>query len=151
MPRNTSLLRFPTGMEMTKARPYQELKALKERNPNIDIKVMVDWTSPASTGDFFASKMYLTLKSYLEEKYCPMEQIWNFRGFSFKLAENRIHDKVFVVDGEKMIMGGMNIGNEYLQGGSSKLGWHDTDILFEGQAAQVATKYLSNHSFCKNT
>ena len=81
MPRNTSLLRFPTGMEMTKARPYQELKALKERNPNIDIKVMVDWTSPASTGDFFASKMYSRLKVTWKKKYCPMEQILEFSRF----------------------------------------------------------------------
>ncbi|HAZ12566.1 MAG: hypothetical protein A2X86_11795 [Bdellovibrionales bacterium GWA2_49_15] len=120
---------------------YKELKALKERNPHIDIKIMVDWTSPASTGDFFASKMYLKLKKLIGRRnIVQWNKFWNFRGFSFKLSENRIHDKVFVVDGEKLVMGGMNIGNEYLQGGLTKVGWHDTDILFEGPAAQVATK-----------
>ncbi|MBI2520854.1 MAG: phosphatidylserine/phosphatidylglycerophosphate/cardiolipin synthase family protein [Bdellovibrio sp.] len=120
---------------------YHELKSLKERNPNIDIKIMVDWTSPASTGDFFASKMYLQLKKLVGRKnIVQWNKFWNFRGFSFKLAENRIHDKVFVVDGDKLIMGGMNIGSEYLQGGLTKVGWHDTDILFEGPVAQVATK-----------
>ncbi len=120
---------------------YQALKALLIRNPKIDIRIMVDWTSPASTGDFFASKMYLKLKHLIGSSHIVLwNKMWNFRSFSFKLAENRIHDKVFVVDGEKMIMGGMNIGSEYLQGGLTPTGWHDTDIMFEGPAAQTGAK-----------
>jgi putative cardiolipin synthase len=117
------------------------LSQLKQRRPNIDIKVMMDWTSPASTSDFFAQKFYKDLQKLLGKKnVVQWNKLWNFRSFSLKIMSNRIHDKVMVIDGKKMISGGMNIGNDYLLGGDTRKGWHDTDIYLDGPAALEGSK-----------
>jgi putative cardiolipin synthase len=70
--------------------------------------------------------------------------LWNEpqwqRRFSADLLRNRMHEKLLVVDGEKLVMGGMNVADDYLQGGVTRKGWHDTDILVEGPAAAEAQK-----------
>jgi phosphatidylserine/phosphatidylglycerophosphate/cardiolipin synthase-like enzyme len=66
----------------------------------------------------------------------------------------RWHEKYLVVDGKSAIMGGMNIADEYLLGGTGakieSLGterpaWRDTDMLIQGPAAADAY-----HSFARN-
>ena len=70
--------------------------------------------------------------------------LWNEpqwqRRFSADLLRNRMHEKLLVVDGEKLVMGGMNVADDYLQGGVTRKGWHDTDLLVEGPAAAEAQK-----------
>lgn len=53
----------------------------------------------------------------------------------------RTHEKYLIVDGNKGIIGGMNIADEYLRGGSGELveikgkkqpAWRDSDVLLEG-------------------
>ncbi len=73
----------------------------------------------------------------------------------------RWHEKYLVADGDKAIIGGMNIADEYLMGGSpeilnlkgkEQLAWRDTDVLLHGDGACDVYKnfrrnwfYLSNH------
>lgn len=119
----------------------EEIRLLKEKRPSVDIKVMVDWTSPASTADFFGLKFFNKLQKILgKENVIQWNKFWNFRSFSTKIMTNRIHDKIFVVDGRSMISGGMNIGNDYLMGGKTRKGWQDTDLYIEGPAAQEGAK-----------
>ena len=70
--------------------------------------------------------------------------LWNEpqwqRRFSADLLRNRMHEKLLVVDGDKLLMGGMNVADDYLQGGVTRKGWHDTDVLIEGPAAAEAQK-----------
>lgn len=56
-------------------------------------------------------------------------------------ASNRWHEKYLIVDGNKAIIGGMNIADEYLKGGQEKNiaikdksmpAWRDTDVLLKG-------------------
>lgn len=113
-----------------------EVRSAKERNPKLDIRVMEDFVSPASTKDFFGLKQYRDLKKILGKKnVIQWNKLWNFKRFSVKLWSNRMHDKLMVVDGQKLLMGGMNMGDDYLLGGVDRRGWHDTDILFEGPVA----------------
>ena len=60
---------------------------------------------------------------------------------------HRWHEKHLVVDGKQAILGGMNIGDEYMLGGTGatatffgmeKEAWRDTDIFIEGAAAGEA-------------
>lgn len=53
----------------------------------------------------------------------------------------RSHEKYLIVDGEQAIVGGMNIADEYLRGGSDELinvdgrkqlAWRDSDVLLRG-------------------
>lgn len=108
--------------------------------PGLDARVIVDWSSPGSTGDLFARKMYAELEEALGGKILMWNEPWWGRRFSGQLLHNRMHDKMLVVDGRKLILGGMNVGDAYLDGGVTREGWHDTDLLIEGPAAQEAAR-----------
>lgn len=67
---------------------------------------------------------------------------------------HRWHEKYLVVDGEKAILGGMNLADEYLKGGGgtevmvagiSRPAWRDTDILIEGEGALDAYRCFSKN------
>ncbi len=60
---------------------------------------------------------------------------------------HRWHEKYLVVDGKAAVLGGMNMADEYLRGGSGALidvlgekrpAWRDTDVLVTGPAAARA-------------
>ena len=108
--------------------------------PGLDVRVLLDWSSPGSTGDLFARKMYADLEKVLGGNVL----LWNVpywgRRFSGQLLRNRMHDKMLVADGRRLILGGMNVGDAYLDGGVTRDGWHDTDVLIEGPAAQDAAR-----------
>lgn len=116
---------------------YRALEANVESNPRLDARVLEDWTSPGSTKDLFAVRMALRLKR-LTGSFLLWNPPWWLRSFSGKLLSGRLHDKLLVADGEKLLMGGMNIGDMYLEGGQTRKGWHDTDVLIEGPAAADA-------------
>lgn len=108
--------------------------------PNLDFRVLFDWTTPGSTGDFFGRKMVKQLKEATDGNIMMWNELWSLRSHSFDILRNRLHDKIMVADGKTLLIGGMNFADEYLQGGVTRKGWHDTDILIEGPAAQEATK-----------
>lgn len=122
-----------TGNQM-----FRAIQARANQVTNIDLRVLEDWTSPGSTGDLLGLNMFHRLKKLTEGD----AMLWNTpywgRSFSWSILKNRLHDKFFLVDGDKLIMGGMNIGDEYMLGGSARKGWHDTDVLIEGPAAAAA-------------
>ncbi len=49
----------------------------------------------------------------------------------------RNHRKVLVADGKIGFLGGLNVGDEYIDGGSEWSDWRDTHIALEGPAVQV--------------
>ncbi len=116
------------------------IKDKRDRTPGLDVRILLDWSSPGSTGDLFGTKMFASLK----EATGGNALLWNEpqwkRRFSGDLLRNRMHEKLLVVDGTQLVMGGMNVADDYLQGGVTRKGWHDTDILVEGPAAAEAQK-----------
>ncbi len=116
------------------------IRTKREKTPGIDVRLLLDWSSPGSTGDLFGTKMFASLR----EVTGGNALLWNEpqwqRRFSADLLRNRMHEKLLVVDGEKLVMGGMNVADDYLQGGVTRKGWHDTDLLVEGPAAAEAQK-----------
>ena len=56
---------------------------------------------------------------------------------SGRLLNYRNHRKVTVIDGKTGYTGGMNVGVEYLDGGSQFKSWRDTHIRMEGEAVQL--------------
>lgn len=103
-------------------------------NDQFDYRVIQDWSSQFIS--FHGGEIENALKDHRVGWKSPF---W-MRRFTPQLWHKNVHDKFFIVDGEKMVVGGMNIANEYLLGGKDVKGWHDTDILVEGPAVQEGAK-----------
>ena len=57
--------------------------------------------------------------------------------------KGRFHEKYFVVDGKEAILGGMNWGDKYAQGGASPRAWRDSDCYINGPVvADIQSQYL---------
>lgn len=52
-------------------------------------------------------------------------------------ANFRSHQKLFIVDEQVAIVGGMNIGDEYAKGEIKEYGWRDTDVEVEGPVVRA--------------
>lgn len=131
----------PYWFDDEEGRFFRDLIREKKRtSPDVDVRLLLDWSSPGSTGDLFGTKMFASLR----EVTGGNALLWNEpqwqRRFSADLLRNRMHEKLLVVDGDKLLMGGMNVADDYLQGGVTRKGWHDTDLLIEGPAAAEAQK-----------
>ena len=59
--------------------------------------------------------------------------------WSAKVWKNRLHEKFLIADGQLLVMGGMNIGDDYLAEG--RLSWHDDALILRGPAAVQAQSY----------
>ncbi|MEW6516864.1 MAG: cardiolipin synthase [candidate division FCPU426 bacterium] len=59
--------------------------------------------------------------------------------FKLHTLNNRNHRKVAVIDGRIGYTGGMNLGQEYVDGGRRFPAWRDTHLRLEGEAASVLT------------
>lgn len=56
---------------------------------------------------------------------------------SGRLLNYRNHRKIAVIDGKIGYTGGMNVGNEYLNGGRHFRSWRDTQVRMEGESVQL--------------
>lgn len=62
----------------------------------------------------------------------PASALWRLHTLSY-----RNHRKIAVIDGRIGFTGGMNIGQEQLDGGTRAASWRDTQIRLEGEGAAV--------------
>ncbi|MED5463450.1 MAG: phosphatidylserine/phosphatidylglycerophosphate/cardiolipin synthase family protein [Myxococcota bacterium] len=67
---------------------------------------------------------------------------------------HRWHEKYLIVDGEKAVLGGMNISDEYMLGGTGRMAsnlgverpaWRDTDVYLEGEGAKEAYELFARN------
>ena len=81
--------------------------------------------------------------------------------FSYFLDLNRLiarlkinysnHKKIVVIDGKTAYTGGMNIGEEYISGGSHYNEWRDTHVRLTGSSVSILqTIFLTDWFNCKN-
>jgi phosphatidylserine/phosphatidylglycerophosphate/cardiolipin synthase-like enzyme len=64
-------------------------------------------------------------------------------------GNKRYHEKYWIIDGTKAIVGGMNIGDEYARVGDDPLLiWRDQDIYLEGEVVgDIEAAFLENNAF----
>jgi phosphatidylserine/phosphatidylglycerophosphate/cardiolipin synthase-like enzyme len=113
-------------------------KERKSVNRSLDIRVIQGWTSPLLSNG--GGKVKGELKDLTQGHYLLWNSPFWQRRFSFDLLRGHLHDKLFVVDGKKMIIGGMNITDEDAGGGHKAKGTADFDLLIEGPAVHEGTK-----------
>ncbi len=104
----------------------------KKAREGVKIKIMVDAmfnSIPADVGTHLQQENVL---------------IKNFNSFNFfrlsKSFKYRMHDKMFIVDQKKIIMGGRNIEDTYY--GRATKNYDDRDIFIRGDIAQQAASYF---------
>ncbi len=108
----------------------RELKAiLAERARNgVEVRLLYD-----PIGSFF--KLTRRYKRELAEsgvRWAPVSALYRLHTISY-----RNHRKIAVIDGRIGYTGGMNIGQEHLDGGRDFDGWRDTHVRIEGEGAAV--------------
>lgn len=110
-----------------------QLLDVLERNPGIDIRIVVD-------GNIANLKGRKVLKN-IDKKSQGKIRIMKWK--SRKYRANGNHRKLIIIDGEHVIVGGMNIGNEYSHMATDK-GWRDVDIYIKGEkTGEVAGNQFS--------
>jgi cardiolipin synthase len=68
----------------------------------------------------------------------PYSPVWHFHTIGY-----RNHRKIAVVDGVIGYTGGINIGQEHLDGGGHFAGWRDTHLRIEGEAVRILQAIFS--------
>ena len=106
----------------------QQLKAIliEQVKNGVEVRLLYD---PA--GSFF--RLTRRYKRDLIEggvKLAPVSPLWRLHTVSF-----RNHRKIAVIDGWLGFTGGMNIGQEHLDGGKTFDCWLDTQVRIEGEGA----------------
>ena len=124
------------------------LIAKKQANPEMDIRIIVD--AYANIQDLQAQLLFFELQNHgiVVEGYEAFYLQWiNEVNLKDWLAGNkRYHEKYWIVDGTKAVVGGMNIADEYARWGEDQLlRWRDQDVYLEGPAVgQIQAAFLDN-------
>lgn len=123
----------------------------KRENPDLDIRVIVDAYS--NINDFHVQMLFFELmdggidvQGY-EAFYLHWINELNARDWT--AGNRRYHEKYWIIDGTKAIVGGMNIGDEYARiGDDPLLIWRDQDIYLEGDVVDdIEAAFLDNFAY----
>lgn len=110
----------------------QEIKKiLMERcRAGVEVRILYD-----AIGSIFLKKSYIQeLRSAGVEIY----PYFNFRSvFKIHTLNYRNHRKIVIVDGKIGYNGGMNMGQEYIDGGKNFKNWRDTHLRIQGESVAV--------------
>lgn len=94
----------------------------------VEVRLLYD-----PVGSFFKlGRRYLRALRRGGVEAAPVSALWRLHTISY-----RNHRKIAVIDGRVGFTGGMNIGQEHLDGGPAFSRWRDTQIRLEGEAAAV--------------
>ena len=104
---------------------------IAKKREGLDVRVMVD----GNIADFIG---IASLKALSDAGV----EVARFRDPERKY--DGMHAKLLVVDGERAITGGMNIGDKYSHLNPGAHRWRDTDVLFSGPAAGDAVRIFAN-------
>jgi phosphatidylserine/phosphatidylglycerophosphate/cardiolipin synthase-like enzyme len=127
------------------------LLARKREDPELDIRIIVDAYS--NIQDIDAQLLYFELmdggidvQGY-EAFYLHWMNELNLRDWT--AGNKRYHEKYWIIDGTKAVVGGMNVGDEYARVGTDPLLiWRDQDIYLEGPVVRdVQAAFLQNFSY----
>ncbi|HTL10944.1 MAG TPA: phospholipase D-like domain-containing protein, partial [Bdellovibrionota bacterium] len=129
--RNIDILTFLWADDDAGLQIARELVKAAAPPRRIRVRVIVDFfNSPPH------SKVYATLRAGGIEPLIFNPPRWNLN-----LVQQHAHEKIMVVDGEKALVGGANLCDEYMTGVEQKL-WHDHEMRIQGPAAgRVQARY----------
>lgn len=113
-----------TGHEM-----IADFVAAAERG--VEVRVMVDATTQYTFADY---QMLVTLAEAGVEvlSFNPATEWLGLRTRIDLSVNDRLHEKLLIVDGREAIIGGRNVGDEYFLDGK----WRDTDVYVAGQGVE---------------
>lgn len=119
---------------------FDELKELfvKKIREGVEVRIIYDGMGSLSTlsRDFPERMNKLGIKTMEFNPFIPVFTV---------LQNNRDHRKIFVVDGTTAIVGGVNIGDEYINRLERFGHWKDSSVLIRGRAARsFALMFLQN-------
>ncbi|PRZ01828.1 phosphatidylserine/phosphatidylglycerophosphate/cardiolipin synthase-like enzyme [Marinilabilia salmonicolor] len=117
-------------------------KLLEKLRRGVEVKIILDQIVNKTT---FVGKLLKRLEKNGAElhQYNPLGQGWRIHweeGHPFKqLMRNaklklkqHFHEKYMVIDGEEVILGGINWGDKYAYGGIREEAWRDSDVYLKG-------------------
>jgi putative cardiolipin synthase len=124
------------------------LIAKKRKNPQLDIRLIVDALS--NVQDVNSQLLYFELRNAgikvqgYEAFYLHWMSEVNLK--DWKAGNKRYHEKYWIIDGVKAIVGGMNVGDEYARTDQEPaMTWRDQDVFLEGQVVgDIQEAFLSN-------
>jgi len=124
------------------------LIAKKRKNPQLDIRLIVDALS--NVQDINSQLLYFELRSAgikvqgYEAFYLHWMSEVNLK--DWKAGNKRYHEKYWIVDGTKAIVGGMNVADEYARADEEPaMTWRDQDVLLEGEVVgDIQEAFLTN-------
>jgi len=110
----------------------KELKKIliEKAKEGVEIRIIYD-----TWGCFWLKKKYI---KELRNAGIQMYPHFNFLSpLKIHTLNYRLHRKLVVIDGKVGYVGGMNIGQEYIDGNKKFPGWRDTHMRLEGQSVLI--------------
>ena len=106
----------------------------------VEVRVMIDATTQYTFADY---GMLTTLAEAGVEvlAFNPVTEWFVLRTQLALTANDRLHEKILVVDGREVVIGGRNVGDEYLHADR----WRDIDVYVAGQGVEgIQRLYLED-------
>ncbi len=104
---------------------------LEKVKEGVEIRILYDYS-----GCFFTLG-----RGYIQSLRKAGIQIYPFFNYLSKLRmhtlNHRNHRKIVVIDGKVGYTGGMNIGQEYIDGGKKYASWRDSHLKLEGESVSI--------------
>lgn len=115
-----------------------ELKVAADRG--VKVRIIVDDNGLSSdTSDIMILNYHPNIQVKVFNPYKYRSKILKYPQFLFNISRlnYRMHNKLFIVDGSAVIIGGRNVASNYFDD-SADMNFSDTDVLFIGKLAQDA-------------
>lgn len=122
-----------------------EMKLAADRG--VKVRILVDDNGLSSdTSDIMLLNYHPNIQVKVFNPYKYRSKILKYPQFLFNISRlnYRMHNKLFIVDGSAVIIGGRNIASNYFDD-SAKMNFSDTDVLFIGRLAQDALNSFSEY------
>jgi len=104
---------------------------IKKAGEGVEVRILYDYTGCLLT-------LKRAYRKELREAGVKIYPFFNYMSaFKFHTLNYRNHRKIAVIDGEVAYTGGMNVGQEYIDGGKKYDSWRDTHLRLEGGSANL--------------
>ncbi len=104
---------------------------IKKAKEGVEVRILYDYSGCLFT-------MRRAYRTELRKAGVKIYPFFNYlAGFRLHTINHRNHRKIAVIDGEVAYTGGMNVGQEYIDGGRRFASWRDTHFKLEGGSVNL--------------